>query len=83
MLPTKFRVNWSFGSGEEAKSRFSRWPPYPILRDSRTPRNSGTNFKLEGENVVGYRYITHLYCLATGFYSDVVECRTLSPTDRV
>ena len=26
MLPTKFRVNWPFGSGEEAKNRFSRWP---------------------------------------------------------
>ena len=26
MLPTKFGVNWSFGSGEEAKNRFSRWP---------------------------------------------------------
>ena len=24
MLPTKFRVNWPFGSGE-AKKRFSRW----------------------------------------------------------
>ena len=27
MFPTKFRVNWSFGSGEEAKNRFSRWLP--------------------------------------------------------
>ena len=27
-------------------------------------------------NVTGYRYITHLYCLAVqaGFYSDAVEC---------
>ena len=25
MLPTKFGVNWPFGSGEEAKNRFSRW----------------------------------------------------------
>ena len=24
MLPTKFSVNWSLGSGEEAKNRFSR-----------------------------------------------------------
>ena len=23
MLPTKFQVNWPFGSGEEAKNRFS------------------------------------------------------------
>ena len=28
MLPTKFRVNWPFGSGEEAKNRFSRWLPW-------------------------------------------------------
>ena len=27
MLPAKFRVHWPFGSGEEAKHRFSRWPP--------------------------------------------------------
>ena len=25
MLPTKFQVSWPFGSGEEAKIRFSRW----------------------------------------------------------
>ena len=28
MLPSKFGVNWSFGSGEEAKNRFSRWGPW-------------------------------------------------------
>ena len=27
MLPTKFQINWPFGSGEEAKIKFSRWPP--------------------------------------------------------
>ena len=26
-LPTKFRVNWLFGSGEEAQNIFSRWWP--------------------------------------------------------
>ena len=25
ILPSKFGVNWPFGSGEEAKNRFSRW----------------------------------------------------------
>ena len=29
MIPTKFQVNWPFGSGEEAKNRFSRWLPLP------------------------------------------------------
>ena len=28
MLPSKFGVNWPFGSGEEVKNRFSRWPPW-------------------------------------------------------
>ena len=28
MLPSKFGVNWPFSSGEEAKSRFSRWLPW-------------------------------------------------------
>ena len=28
MLPTKFKVNKPFDSGEEAKNRFSRWPPW-------------------------------------------------------
>ena len=28
MLPIKFRVNWPFGSEEEAKNRFSRWPSW-------------------------------------------------------
>ena len=28
MLPTKSQVSWPFGSGEEAKHRFSRWQPW-------------------------------------------------------
>ena len=28
MHPSKFGVNWPFCSGEEAKNRFSRWPPW-------------------------------------------------------
>ena len=28
MLPTKFGVNWPFGSEEEAKNIFSRWRPW-------------------------------------------------------
>ena len=31
LLPTKFRVNWLFGSGEEAKFRFLRWWPSCIF----------------------------------------------------
>ena len=28
MLPSKFGVNWPFGSREEVKNRFSRWLPH-------------------------------------------------------
>ena len=28
MLPSKFGVNWPFGSGEEAKNKFSIWQPW-------------------------------------------------------
>ena len=28
MLPSKFGVNWPYGSGKEAKNRFSRWRPW-------------------------------------------------------
>ena len=31
MLPTMFGVNWLLGLGEEAKNRFSRWPPWRPL----------------------------------------------------
>ena len=30
MLLTKFCVNWPLGSGEEAKNRFSKWPPWRL-----------------------------------------------------
>ena len=30
MISTKFQVNWPFGSGKEAKNRFSKWPPYMV-----------------------------------------------------
>ena len=32
MLPTKFRVNWHLGLGEQAKNRFSRWPSWIYYR---------------------------------------------------
>ena len=28
MLLSRFGVNWPFSSGEEAKNRFSKWPPW-------------------------------------------------------
>ena len=31
ILPTKFRDNWFFGSGEEAQNRFSRWQLQGII----------------------------------------------------
>ena len=46
------------------------------------PRNSGTNFQLEGANVTGSKYnIIHFYCIVVEFvsYSDVVECLPVNP----
>ena len=38
-----------------------------------------------GRRDVAVRYMIHLYCLSVeaGFYSDVIECWTLNPADRV
>ena len=36
MLPTKFRVNWLLGVGEEAKNRFLRWPTKAAILDFRS-----------------------------------------------
>ena len=38
-----------------------------------------------GRRDVAVRYMIHFYCLVVeaGFYSDVVECRTLNPADWV
>ena len=30
-LPTEFRINWPFSSGEKAKNKFSKWPPWTFL----------------------------------------------------
>ena len=38
MFPTKFQVNWPFDPEEEAKNRFSKWPP------RRSPWISNQNF---------------------------------------
>ena len=42
MLPTKFQINWPFGSAEEAKNRFSRWRPSWIFY-----KNNFTLFDLQ------------------------------------
>ena len=42
MLPSKFGVNWPFGSEEEGKNRFSRWRPWRPSRIS--DRNDFTYF---------------------------------------
>ena len=69
-------------------------PQVSFSRNSRTPTNSGMKFQFGVggggwgvENLKGYMYITHLYlywlAVQAGFYSDAVECNTLSPADQV
>ena len=46
MLPTKFRVNWPFGSGEEAKNRFLRWLPWHGIFDLQVTPMSPSKFRV-------------------------------------
>ena len=51
MLPTKFGVNWPFGSGEEAKNRLSIWRPSWISN-----RNDFSNFYLQVTPMLPTKY---------------------------
>ena len=44
MILNKFQVNWPFDSGEEAKNRFSKWPPMTFI--FRFPKNWETYLAL-------------------------------------
>ena len=55
MLPTKFGVNWPFGSGEEAKNRFSRWRPSWI-----SDRNDFRIFNLQVTLMIPTKYQVNL-----------------------
>ena len=61
-------------SYDSSVHKYLPWSQFQVIR---VPRNSGTNFKLEGVNVTWSRYILiHFYSLAVEacFYSDLVEC---------
>ena len=51
LLPSKFGVNWPFGSGEEAKNRFSRWWPSWI-----SDRNDFSIFDLQVTPMLPSKY---------------------------
>ena len=55
MLPSKFGVNWPFGSGEEAKNRFSRWRPSWI-----SDRHNFSYFWSIGHPVASYQVSSQL-----------------------
>ena len=72
MLPTKFQVNWPFGSGEEAKNRFSRWRPWrPSWISDRNDFNNfltshpDSYYQVLSQLVQGCRRITVLKQLLT------------------
>ena len=50
MLPTKFSVNWPFGSGEEAKNRFSSW------RSWISDQNISAIFDLQGTLILPTKF---------------------------
>ena len=51
IVPSKFGVNWPFGSGEEAKNRFSRWRPSWI-----SDRNDFSYFDLQVTPMLPTKY---------------------------
>ena len=62
MLPTKFQVNWPFGSGEEAKNRFSRWPPRATSTSDRidlsyflSKSHSDASFQVSSQLAIWFR----------------------------
>ena len=67
MLPTKFRVNWPFGSEEEAKNRFSRWLPwrpswisdwhdFSYFSSTMSPNKFGVNWPFGAGEEAKYRF---------------------------
>ena len=58
MLPIQFRVKCPFGSGEEAKNRFSRWPPWRPSRISY--RNDFSYFRFISHPDAFYQVLSQL-----------------------
>ena len=82
MLPTKFRVNWPFSSGEEAKNRFSRWLPwwpswiyaigtilaiFDLQVTPMSPTKFGVNWPFGAGEEAKYRFSRWRHCGHTGF----------------
>ena len=63
MLPTKFKVSWPVESGEDAKNRFSRWPPLqpPWISDQndfsyfRSASNPDVNYQVSSQLAFWFR----------------------------
>ena len=67
ILPNKFRVIWPFGSGEEGKNRFSRWPPWPnnfsyFLSTSHSKASYAGSRPFDSGEEVNKRAMMALYC---------------------
>ena len=59
-----------------------KYLPWSHIHMIPVPRNSGTNFELEGVIVTWTRYIlihSHYLAIEAGFYSDVVKCLPVNP----
>ena len=66
MLPTNFRVNWPFSSGEEVKNRFSKWLPWQrswisdgtilAIFDPMSPAKFGVNWPFGAGKEAKYRF---------------------------
>ena len=73
MLPSKFGVNWPFGSGEEAKNIFSRWRPSWI-----SDRNDFSYFWSTGHPDASYQVSSQM---AQGCWRSRLLKQLLTPHD--
>ena len=74
-----------WGAALEPDGRSKCWVVTRSLRDICIGMNAYKCLVIGRRDVAVTRYMIHFYCLAVeaGFYSDVVECSTLNPVDRV
>ena len=77
MVPSKFGVNWPFGSGEEAKNRFSRWRPWRPSRIS--DRNDFSYFWSTSHPDASYQVSSQL---VQGYRRSRLLKQLLTPHDR-
>ena len=84
MLPTKFQVNWPFGSGEDAKKRFSRWqlwqPPWISNRKDfsyfLTPSHPDASYQVSSPLAFRFRRRSKKYIFKMAAMAAIMDFRS-------